>query len=74
MRDDLGMETHPPPHKVVNVGIGFYDDDRSDWVCALFGVRGEVMYRPRKGNVPNRFWRWMQYLMFGNRCRKDPLP
>jgi hypothetical protein len=40
----------------------------SDWQCYLFGSgdRSGIVWNPRKGHVPNFFWRWMQYLFFGN--------
>ena len=41
----------------------------SDWDCYLFGsVDGEgIVWSPSEGQVPNCFWRKMQYLVFGNR-------
>ena len=44
----------------------------SDWQCYLFGgqPQGGLCWRPIAGKVPNRFWRWMQYLCFGNRWVK----
>ena len=39
----------------------------SDWKCYMFGNRlGSVgmVYRPTKGNVPNRFTRWMMKVCF----------
>ena len=46
----------------------------SDWECALFGggFNGFV-WVPNKGCVPNRFWRLMQFLVFGNKWRKKEL-
>jgi len=43
-----------------------------DWECALLGGGFEfgIVWRPTKGCVPNRFWRLMQFLVFGNRWRK----
>lgn len=40
----------------------------SDWNCYLFGSddRTGIVWTPTVGNVPNWFWRWMQYLFFGN--------
>ena len=40
----------------------------SDWQCQLFGC-GEygIVYTPSKGKEPNIFWRWMQYICFGNK-------
>ena len=43
-----------------------------DWQCFLFGVTGgtRLVLRPTKGGEPNRFWRWMQFICFGNRWEK----
>ena len=38
----------------------------SDWKCDIFGLQGQIVVRPYKGKVPNWFWRWMQYIFFGN--------
>jgi len=45
----------------------------SDWQCELFGTgpNGMVM-RVEKGREPNWFWRWMQYLCFGNKWVRKP--
>jgi hypothetical protein len=45
----------------------------SKWQCFMFGtVPGNGMvWRPLEGKEPNFFWRWMQYLAFGNRWVKD---
>lgn len=44
----------------------------SEWQCELFGGGPlGIVWRPAKGDVPNAFWRLMQYLVFGNRWRKD---
>jgi hypothetical protein len=29
-------------------------------------------WRPLKGEHPNWFWRWMQFLAFGNRWKRNP--
>lgn len=45
----------------------------SKWKCYLFGgtkFQG-YMWRPLEGQEPNAFWRWMQYICFGNRWEKD---
>lgn len=40
----------------------------SEWKCYLFGgVDTGIVWTPLKGEEPNRFWRWMQYIFFGNR-------
>lgn len=46
----------------------------SDWICYVFGSTpgNGLTWRPRKGKEPNRFWRWMQFLCFGNRWVKEP--
>lgn len=43
----------------------------SDWECKLFGHKGTgLTWRPIDGEHPNIFWRWMQYICFGNRWYK----
>jgi len=43
----------------------------SEWTCYLFGAKNEgITWQPSEGNVPNWFWRTMQYLVFGNRWIK----
>lgn len=45
--------------------------ERSPWKCELFGGGSEgITWTPLKGKEPNWFWRWMQYLCFGNRWIK----
>lgn len=48
-----------------------YKED-SEWSCCLFGAKsdGGIFWRPKKGNEPNWFWRWMQYICFGNKWVK----
>lgn len=42
--------------------------ENSSWQCELFGSGPMgICFRPPKGQEPNWFWRWMQYLCFGNR-------
>ena len=44
----------------------------SNWKCHLFGAEN-FTFTPNEGEVPNWFWRKMQYLAFGNRWEKiDP--
>ncbi len=52
--------------------IKFNNLEYSEWKCQLFGG-GELgmTWTPLKGDEPNWFWRWMQYLCFGNRWIKD---
>jgi hypothetical protein len=42
----------------------------SGWQCELFGAHSNIVWTPVKGDVPNFFWRWMQYLCFGNKWKK----
>jgi len=50
----------------------FVEPEYSDWRCVPFGMIGgtHLVLRPLKGQEPNWFWRWMQYLAFGNRWTK----
>ena len=47
----------------------------SKWQCGLFGNDPRkstgVVWRPEEGKEPNFFWRWMQYIIFGNHWVKD---
>ena len=45
-------------------------EELSEWQCELFGTGMAILLRPTKSNTPNWFWRWMQYLIFGNRWSK----
>jgi len=46
--------------------------DQSDWKCYLFGGSNNGMiWTPNKGEEPNFFWRYMQYLIVGNRWVKN---
>lgn len=43
----------------------------SGWKCELFGLGEHVLcVYPLKGQVPNWFWRKMQYLILGNKWVK----
>jgi hypothetical protein len=55
----------------VDIGLLITRNDGSskDWDCELFGIGKAVVIRTK--NPPNRFWRWMQYLCFGNRWIKS---
>ena len=42
------------------------------WICNLFGSIGDedgIKWTPVK--APNRFWRFMQFICFGNKWRKE---
>lgn len=44
------------------------------WACYMFGANPErssgIVWHPNETEVPNWFWRTMQYLAFGNRWVK----
>jgi hypothetical protein len=44
--------------------------ERDEWHCELFGTGPSLTFHPEKGRAPNWFWRWMQYLCFGNKWVK----
>ena len=51
--------------------VVFNAPELSEWKCELFGSGPNgICFRPTKGHEPNWFWRWMQYLCFGNRWYK----
>ena len=46
--------------------------ERSGWTCYLFGSKGYgLTYKPAKGDVPNRFIRWMMKVCFACTWVKD---
>ena len=49
----------------------------SGWRCKLFGSDASgITWCPNEGEVPNAFWRVMQFLAFGNRWERiaEPAP
>ena len=46
--------------------------EQSGWEMELFGMGRTVVVTPAKGDLPNRFWRLMQYIWFGNKWIKLP--
>lgn len=48
-----------------------YTPEQSGWKCELFGGNGGFVWYPAKGQVPNAFWRLMQFLAFGNRWSRE---
>ena len=42
----------------------------SEWYCELFGLGQGMVLNPGTVNIPNRFWRVMQYLVLGNKWIK----
>ena len=46
--------------------------EKSEWRCELFGTGPDgLVLRPYKGNEPNFFWRWLQFIFFGNRWVRE---
>ncbi len=45
----------------------------SEWTCYLFGGDSNcgITWNPLIGKHPNFFWRWMQFICFGNRWVKE---
>jgi len=52
--------------------VTIINPELSNWECYLFGGYPYcgITWQPQKGKVPNFFWRWMQYICFGNRWVK----
>lgn len=48
----------------------FQQPEPSGWKCEMFGMGGSLVMLPKKGDVPNAFWRWMQRICFGNKWSK----
>jgi hypothetical protein len=46
--------------------------EASGWKCELFGMGSTFVLFPYKKDLPNRFWRLMQYILFGNKWVKMP--
>lgn len=63
--NDLILERNPEQELLE------YKED-SEWSCCLFGSKPNdgIFWRPKKNNEPNWFWRWMQYICFGNKWTK----
>lgn len=45
--------------------------ESSGWKCEMFGLGNQLVLMPNKGKVPNFFWRWTQYIIFGNKWIKE---
>lgn len=54
----------------VNKECTIQEIEYSEWRCELFGTGSSMTLTPIKGTEPNWFWRWMQWLAFGNRWYK----
>jgi len=48
----------------------FQQAELSGWTCELFGFGQQIVLTPLNEKVPNWFWRWMQYICFGNKWIK----
>ena len=56
--------------KFTNKLFTYKPPEPSGWKCELFGMKNGLVYYPMKGQVPNWFWRKMQYLILGNKWSK----
>ncbi len=70
MNEELKIPTESIEFKSYLKDVGefsIFTTDYSDWECYLFGMgKNGMIITPQKGKVPNRFWRFMQYVCFGN--------
>ena len=75
-RGRRGPHDHPPHvPDAEELHIKFLElPQQAGWSCQLFGCGTAIVIRPNIGQVPNRFWRFMQWLAFGNRWIKDAQP
>ncbi len=55
----------------MNTTLTLSTPEYSDWTCDIFGLHNQITVRPLKGQTPGWFWRWMQYICFGNLWIKD---
>jgi len=55
--------------KIITINV----PELSEWSCLLFGATSGngLRWAPEKGKEPNFFWRWMQFICFGNRWVKE---
>ncbi len=72
---ELPHGTIPFPESAATMAEGMWfvhAPEYSDWRCYMFGSdKGNgICWRPIKGKEPNAFWRWMQFICFGNRWEK----
>lgn len=61
------------PDNAPGIDFSILKPKQSGWVCYLFGGNKHtvgIVWYPEEGNVPNWFWRNMQYLCFGNKWEK----
>lgn len=45
-------------------------EEKKIFKCELFGCGDAVTLETSKSRTPNWFWRWMQYLIIGNKWTK----
>ena len=61
MNEEISSFGYVEPKKTYS----FYVPEYSEWVCHLFGSKGDgISYRPKKGQEPNWFARWMMKVCF----------
>lgn len=57
--------------KTTDSGLYFsYKPPVYTWVCYLFGTGTKTSFKVEDKDVPNWFWRKMQYLILGNKWEK----
>jgi len=56
--------------KSTSVHISAVCNPKYTWECILFGLDNSVVLQRTEEQVPNWFWRQMQYLILGNKWRK----
>lgn len=71
-------QIEPPPSIPVEPPTTLrWSPELSEWRCYLFGSGGpaepggSIVFRPSKGNHPNAWWRFWQYVILGNRWVRD---
>lgn len=66
------MSDHMADYKLIEPPVE--PPELSEWHCYMFGSRPDnegITWRPNKGQEPNWFWRWMQFICFGNLWIKE---
>lgn len=73
IEDNFGV--HQASVGVIAQEIGpmysFHTPKSSGWECRLFGCNTSIVLKASVGNVPNWFWRKMQFLILGNEWIKN---
>ena len=55
---------------VRTIGLAVRAENPGKWYCEVFGLGDLVHYYPDKNHVPNAWWRFMQYVIFGNKWKR----